>query len=299
MNVETKSIFVAIVGKPNVGKSTLLNRLVGEKVAIVTRKPQTTRSRVNGILTKGPIQYVFIDTPGIHKPKNKLGQRMTRTVKESMADGDAVVMLFDVSEPINESEMELVQSLKEGSIAVIGLINKIDKVSEKSEIENREKELSELGVFKKIIPISGVTGDGCDDLLVELENHAIVGPHYFTEDSYTDLPEKQLVAEIVREKLLINMHEEIPHGTAVEVERFHEREAQKIIDIDVVIYCERKSHKGMIIGKQGQMLKKIATEARLDSEEMLGSKVNLKCWVKVKDDWRDNEFLLNSLGFAK
>ncbi len=292
---ETKSIFVAIVGKPNVGKSSLLNRLVGEKVAIVTPKPQTTRTRITGILTKGPVQYVFLDTPGMHSPKTKLGQRMTHTVQTSVDDGDAVLMLFEPAGEFTDPEVQLARSL--GGRSAIGVVNKADTVPDAAVLAARMREIEEMEAFQQVVSASAETGAGCDALLEMLATWAVPGPHFFADDAYTDLPEKQLVAEIVREKLLLFLYEELPHGTAVEVERFHERQKGNIVDIDVTIYAEKKSHKGMIIGKGGAMLKQVASAARADCEEMLGAKVNLQCWVKVKDDWRDNENLLNHLGF--
>ncbi|MFV0411823.1 MAG: GTPase Era [Oscillospiraceae bacterium] len=297
MSKATRSVFVAIVGKPNVGKSSLLNRLVGEKVAIVTSKPQTTRTRITGILTKGAVQYVFLDTPGMHRPRTKLGGRMTKTVKDTLADGDSVAMLFDPVEPLNSAEKELVEAIQNGSAPAVAVVNKADTVQDSAVWAQTVAELEALQVFKQVGVVSAAEGTGCEELLEILQSYAVEGPHYFTEDAYTDLPEKQLVAEIIREKILIYMSQEIPHGTAVEIERFREREDKPIIDIEATIFCEKKTHKGMIIGKGGQMLKTIASEARQDCEEMLGNRVNLQCWVKVKDDWRDNDFLLNNFGF--
>lgn len=296
---ETKSIFVTIVGKPNVGKSSLLNRLIGEKVAIVTSKPQTTRNRITGILTKDTIQYVFIDTPGIHPPQTKLGQRMTKTVQNSASEGDAVIMLFEPAGTINETELEMIEALKKLKHPCIGVINKADTIRNSADIEARKEEIAAFDVFESVMVISAQTGQGCDELLESLAVYAVVGPHFFSHDDYTDLPEKQLVAEIIREKVLLHMQQEIPHGTAVEITSFKEREDKPIINIDATIYCEKKSHKGMIIGKGGQMLKTIASEARTDIEALLDTRVHLQCWVKVKDDWRDDDFLLNSFGFAK
>lgn len=296
---ETKSIFVTIVGKPNVGKSSLLNRVIGEKVAIVTAKPQTTRNRITGILTKDTIQYVFIDTPGIHPPQTKLGQRMTKTVQNSAAEGDAVIMLFEPAGTINETELEMIESLKKLKHPCIAVINKADTIRNSADIETRKEEIAAFDVFENVMVISAQTGQGCEELLEALALYAVVGPHFFSGDDFTDLPEKQLVAEIIREKVLLHMQQEIPHGTAVEVTSFKEREDKPIIDIDATIYCEKKSHKGMIIGKNGQMLKVIGSEARTDIEALLDTRVHLQCWVKVKDDWRDNDFLLNSFGFAK
>lgn len=299
MSEETKSVFVPVVGRPNVGKSSLVNRLVGEKVAIVTKKPQTTRTRITGVLTKGPVQYVFLDTPGMHRPRTKLGERMTKAVGRTLDDADAVVMLFEPVAPLNDVEQELAQSIRAAGTPAVAAVNKADAIRDADEVRAKCEEVRALGAFAHVLPISAVTGDGCDELLALLAGYAVVGPHYFAEDAYTDQPEKQLVAEIIREKLLLHLQQEIPHGTAVEVQRFHEREDSEIVDIDATIYCEKKSHKGMIIGKGGQMLKTIASEARRDCEEMLGARVNLQCWVKVKTDWRDNDFLLNHFGFEQ
>lgn len=296
MSEKTSSVFVAIIGRPNVGKSSLLNLLVGEKTAIVTPKPQTTRTRITGILTKGPVQYVFIDTPGIHNPRTKLGQKMARATTDSLGEGDVVLMLFEPKEALRPVELEMAQSLKNGA-AALAVINKADTVKMGEEIIQKMEEIKGLGVFQKVLVTSATTGEGCDALLQELNEYAVEGPHFFADDVFTDQPEKQLVAEIIREKLLLFLQEEIPHGTAVEVERFKERDGGKIIDIDATIYCEKKSHKGIVIGKNGQMLKQVATAARQDCEQMLGAKVNLQCWVKVRDRWRDNESLLNRMGF--
>ena len=268
------SVFVALVGRPNVGKSSLTNYLVGEKVAIVTQKPQTTRSRITGVITKGPVQYVLMDTPGIHAARNKLDARMTQTAAASLKDVDVTMMLFEPAGELTDSELTMIKALQKGGPAV-AVINKVDLLDNFAALEAR------------------------DDLFALLKPYGNEGPHYFDDDAFTDMPEKELVAELVREKALLFMREEIPHGIAVVVERFKERPDKDLIDIDVDIYCERKSHKGMIIGKGGQMLKKIASAARMDIEELLGVKVNLQCWVKVREDWRDNEQLLNSLGFAK
>lgn len=295
---ETKSVFAALVGKPNVGKSSLLNRLVGEKVAVVTSKPQTTRNRITGILTKGPLQYVFLDTPGMHIPRTKLGGRMTRTVRDTLSEGDLGVMLFEPFGELNEAEIELIESMKAGAPA-IAVINKTDVAKDEQQVAERKKEIEEFGVFRAVQLVSAATGDGCDELLETIGRFAVEGPHFFDEDAYTDMPEKQLVAEIIREKLLLNLREELPHGTAVEIERFKEREDKPQVDIDATIICEKKSHKGMIIGKGGQMLKKIASEARRDTEELLGVRVHMEFWVKVKEGWRDNDFLLNNFGFKQ
>lgn len=292
------SVFVALVGRPNVGKSSLTNYLVGEKVAIVTKKPQTTRSRITGVITKGPVQYVLMDTPGIHQARNKLDARMTQTAAASLKDVDITMMLFEPAGDFTESELTMIKALQKGGPA-IAVINKVDLLDSFAALEARKKQIEDFGCFDAVVTISAKDGTGCDDLFALLKPYGNEGPHYFDDDAFTDMPEKELVAELVREKALLFMRDEIPHGIAVVVERFKERPDKDLIDIDVDIYCERKSHKGMIIGKGGQMLKKIASAARLDIEELLGVQVNLQCWVKVREDWRDNEQLLNSLGFAK
>ena len=296
---QTKSIFVAIVGRPNVGKSSLLNRMVGEKVAIVTAKPQTTRTRITGILTRGAVQYVFLDTPGIHRPRTRLGERMAKATADSVAEVDAVVKpdgsqwSGGVENPWNASEFYTSDS------SYVAAVNKTDTLKKETDLAVRMQFLEELGVFRGVLPLCVSEDRGCTELLDALLPFAVESPHYFPDDAYTDMPEKALVAEVLREKMLLNLRDEIPHGTAVTVERFKERGDKDIIDIDVNIYCEKKSHKGMIIGKGGQMLKKIASEARVECEEFLGARVNLQCWVKIKDDWRDNDFLLNNFGFQK
>ena len=278
---DTSSVFVAVIGRPNVGKSSLTNLLVGEKVAIVTSKPQTTRTRITGVITRGPLQYVLLDTPGVHKARNKLGKRMDKTASDSIAD----VVLVDM--------------LRSSGGPAIAVINKTDLVKEAADLKARKEELKALGVFDDIYTISVRDNEGCEVLFDALSRYAVEGPHYFDDDAYTDMPEKELVAEVIREKALLFMRDEIPHGSAVVVERFKERPGTDLIDIDVNIYCERESHKGMVIGKGGAMLKKIASAARADCEEFLGCRVNLQCWVKVKSDWRDNEFLLNNFGFKQ
>ena len=292
------SVFVALVGRPNVGKSSLTNYLVGEKVAIVTKKPQTTRSRITGVITKGPVQYVLMDTPGIHAARNKLDARMTQTAAASLKDVDVTMMLFEPAGEFTDAELTMVKALQKGGPA-IAVINKVDLLDNFAALEARKKQLEEFGCFDHIVTISAKDGTGCDELFAMLKPYGNEGPHYFDDDAFTDMPEKELVAELVREKALLFLREEVPHGIAVVVERFKERPDKDLIDIDVDIYCERKSHKGMIIGKGGQMLKKIASAARMDIEELLGVKVNLQCWVKVREDWRDNERPLISRGFAK
>lgn len=295
----TSSIFVALVGRPNVGKSSLTNRLVGEKVAIVTSKPQTTRTRITGIVTRGEIQYVLLDTPGIHRARTKLGQRMGKAATDSIAEVDAALMLFEPYGELNESELQMISDLKAKKVPTIGVINKTDTLKNEQDLEQRKQLLQQFGLFETIVAVSVRADEHCEELFDLLKPYAIEGPHYFPDDAYTDMPEKALVAEVLREKMLLHLRDEIPHGVAVTVERFKERTDKDLIDIDVNIYCERKSHKGMIIGKGGQMLKRIASEARMECEEFLGARVNLQCWVKIKDDWRDNDFLLNNFGFQK
>ena len=292
------SVFVALVGRPNVGKSSLTNYLVGEKVAIVTQKPQTTRSRITGVITKGPVQYVLMDTPGIHAARNKLDARMTQTAAASLKDVDVTMMLFEPAGELTDSELTMIKALQKGGPA-IAVINKVDLLDNFAALEARKKQVEEFGCFDHIVTISAKDGTGCDDLFALLKPYGNEGPHYFDDDAFTDMPEKELVAELVREKALLFMREEIPHGIAVVVERFKERPDKDLIDIDVDIYCERKSHKGIIIGKGGAMLKKIATAAREELEAFLNCKVNLQCWVKVKEDWRNEERMLRNFGFTE
>ena len=294
----TSSVFVALVGRPIVGKSSLTNHLVGEKVAIVTQKPQTTRNRITGIITKGPVQYVLLDTPGIHKPRNRLDSRMTQTAAASLKDVDVTLMLFEPAGAFTDSELNMVEALRKAGPA-IAVINKVDLLTDFATLEARKKQVEAFGVFDSVTAVSAKDGTGCEALFPLLGAYANPGPHYFDDEAFTDMPEKELVAELVREKALLYMRDEIPHGIAVTVESFKERPDQDLIDIQVEICCERKSHKGMIIGKGGQMLKKIASAARLDCEELLGARVNLQCWVKVREDWRDNDRMLDNLGFAK
>ncbi len=296
-NYDTSSVFIALVGRPNVGKSSMTNRLVGEKVAIVTSKPQTTRTRITGVVTRDKVQFVLLDTPGVHKARSKLGTRMDKAATDSMGDVDVTMMLFEPYGAINESEMALVEALQ-GRKNAIAVINKCDLFRKEEDAQVRKEEIEALG-FQRVYIASAGKAEGCEDLFAVLEEFAEVGPHYFDPDSYTDMPEKELVAELIREKALLFMRDEIPHGIAVVVESFKEREGKNKIMIEANIYCERESHKGMIIGKGGEMLKKISNAARLECQEFLGCYVNLKCWVKVTDNWRDNEYLLNNFGFKQ
>ncbi len=293
----TKSEFVAIVGKPNAGKSSLLNSIVGEKVAIVSAKPQTTRTRITGVLTKEETQYVFIDTPGLHKPKTKLGEYMVKQVGDSVADVDIAVLVVDFKgEPV-QAELDLIASFRAQNMPAILVMNKIDTLAQKEDIIPRIDTYRTLYDFAAVVPLSARTGEGVDVLLKELDVYAQEGPHFFPDDAVTDQPERVIAAEIIREKLLRNLSEEVPHGIAVALESMKEREDGSMIDIDAIIYCERETHKGIIIGKGGAMLKKVATEARQDMERFFDIKVNLKTWVKVKDDWRNRDGLVRSFGY--
>lgn len=290
----TKSAMITLCGRPNVGKSTLLNALVGEKIAIVSSKPQTTRNRIIGIVNRGETQFVFMDTPGFIKPRNRLGDYMVNVVRESVADVDCVVMLAEPAAEAGPGEKALIEKLS-GCPCILA-INKIDTIE-------KEKLLSVIAAysaehdFDGIIPISAKNGEGLDILLDELEKYAVESPHYFDDDMITDQPERQICSEIVREKILRNLDREIPHGTAVEITKFSERE-NGITDIDVTIFCEKSSHKGILIGKNGSMLKLIGAQAREDMESFLGTKVFLQTWVKVKENWRDSEMMLKNFGFT-
>ena len=295
--MNTKTAIVTIAGRPNVGKSTLTNHLVGEKIAIVSNKPQTTRNRICGILTRDDTQFVFVDTPGFHKPRTKLGDYMVNTVKESIADVDLTVMVVEPIASVGAQEEALLEQLMARRVPTILAINKIDTV-EKDKLLEVIAVYSQTGAFDAIIPISARTGDGVDALLAECEKYAVESPFLFPDDVTTDQPEKQVMAEIIREKLLWNLEKEIPHGTAVEITTFTERD-NGIIDIDATIYCEKASHKGIIIGKQGAMLKKISSMARADCEKFMGTKVYLTTWVKVKENWRDSDFLVRNFGYKE
>ncbi len=292
-----KNAMITIAGRPNVGKSTLTNALVGEKVAIVSNKPQTTRNRITGIVARGDTQFVFMDTPGFHRARTRLGEYMDKVVRESVADVDAVLLVVEPIASIGRQEEELIAQIKASGIPAVLAVNKIDTV-EKGELLAVISAYAAAYEFDAIIPISAKTGDGLEELLAQLGKYAVEGPHLFPEDMYTDQPEKQLCAELVREKLLWKLDKEVPHGTAVEVTRFSERE-DGVIEIDVTIYCEKSSHKGIIIGKKGEMLRTIGEMARRDMERLLDAKVYLQTWVRVKENWRDSQFLLRNFGFSE
>lgn len=291
----TKSGMIAIVGRPNVGKSTLTNALVGEKIAIVTNKPQTTRNRICGVLNRDGCQYVLMDTPGLHKARTRLGDYMVKVVRQSVADVDAVMLLVEPIPNIGASEAELIARIKEMDMPSVLVINKIDTIK-KDELLEVMQTYAQAHAFTAIVPISARNGEGLDDLLRVLREFLPEGPALFPEDMVTDQPERQVCAEILREKLLLCLDKEIPHGTAVEVTRFSQRD-DDIIDLEATIYCEKDSHKGIIIGKGGAMLKKISTLAREDIERFMGAKVYLQTWVKVKENWRDNVNLIKNFGY--
>lgn len=290
-----KSGMITIAGRPNVGKSTLINRLVGEKIAIVSNKPQTTRNRICGIVNRGDCQFVFVDTPGFHRPRTKLGDYMVNVTRQSVSQVDAVLLMVEPIAHVGAQEAELLGQLKQGGEPVILVINKIDTVEKDTLLAVIAAYTQEME-FAAVVPISARSGDGVEDLLAECSRFAQPGPHLFPDDVTTDQPERQVMAEIVREKLLWCLEREVPHGTAVEVNRFSERE-NGVIDLDVTIYCEKASHKGIIIGKGGGMLKKISTMARVDCEKFMGTKVYLQTWVKVKENWRDSNFLIRNFGY--
>ena len=295
--MSTKSAMITIAGRPNVGKSTLTNYLVGEKIAIVSNKPQTTRNRICGIVTKGDTQFVFVDTPGYHRARTKLGDYMVNVARESIADVDLTILVVEPVANIGPQEEGLLEKIKGSNCPAVLAINKIDTVEKEALLEVIAV-YSQAAEFKAIIPISAKTGDGVDALLAECQKYAVESPFLFDEDLTTDQPERQVMAEIIREKILWNLDREIPHGTAVEITRFSERDSG-IIDIDATIYCEKASHKGIIIGKQGAMLKKISTMARNDCEKFMGTKVYLTTWVKVKENWRDSDFLVRNFGYSE
>jgi len=295
MNI-TKSGMIALVGRPNVGKSTLTNALVGEKIAIVTNKPQTTRNRICAVLNKGETQFVFVDTPGLHRARTKLGEYMVGVVKQSVADVDAVCLLVEPIPHVGGPEAELIQRIKTLGIPAVLVINKIDTVKKEELLAVMQTYAEQLD-WTAVVPISAKNNEGLDGLLEVLDTLVPEGPQLFPEDMVTDQPERQVMAEILREKLLLCLDKEIPHGTAVEITKFSERVETEIVDVHATIYCEKDSHKGIIIGKQGAMLRKISTQARQDMEHFMGTKVYLETWVKVKENWRDNMNLIHNFGY--
>lgn len=297
----TKNVFVTIIGRPNAGKSSLLNALIGEKIAAVSAKPQTTRTKITGVLTKDEIQYVFMDTPGMHKSKNKLSEHMINAVNESVSDAEIITLVVDCAQKPSEVEKVLTNNVKSSKSKVILALNKIDLLENKDELIKRIAEYSDIYDFDEVIPISALNGDGLDILLKIYTDSAVEGPHYFPDDILTDQPEKVVMAEIIREKALNNLNEEIPHGIAVTIESLKERDnrqGEAILDIEAIIFCEKESHKGIVIGKKGSMLRKIGEQARIELEDFFQIKVNLQCWVKVKEGWRNREGLIRNFGLS-
>ena len=297
MNNITRTAMITICGRPNVGKSSLTNALVGEKIAIVSDKPQTTRNRIYGVVNRGDTQYVLLDTPGLHKPRSRLGDYMVKVVRESLEQVEAALLLVEPIAHVGEPEKILLQRIQEEHLPCVLCINKIDTVEKKDDLLAVIAAYSQaFDGFDAIIPISARTGDGLEDLMAQLQTYAAEGPQLFPDGMTTDQPDAQVCAEIVREKMLLCLDKEIPHGTAVEVTRFSERESG-IIDLDVTIYCEKASHKGIIIGKNGEMIKRISSLARRDIEKFMGTKVYMETWVKVKENWRDNVNFIRSQGY--
>lgn len=293
---ESKTAFIAIVGRPNVGKSSILNKLLGQKIAIVSDKPQTTRTRIMGVLTVDETQLVFTDTPGFHRPKTKLGEKMVKAVSDSISGVDLCLFVIEGEGELRETELELIEKFKQQKMPVVLAINKIDTLSDKTVLMKRIMDMTQLYNFEAIVPVSAVKNDGLDALTDELIKMAQPSEHFFPEDTLTDQPERVIVSEIIREKMLRLLDKEIPHGVAVAIEKMRERSDKDLIDIEATIFCERESHKGIIIGKKGATLKRISTYARQDMEKFFGCQINLQCWVKVKDDWRNREGLIHNFG---
>lgn len=292
----TKTAFIAIVGCPNVGKSSILNRLLGQKIAIVSDKPQTTRTKIMGVLTEGDTQLVFTDTPGFHRPRTKLGEKMVQAVSDSVSGVDACLFVVEPEGELRPAELELIEKFKKLKMPVILAINKVDTLPDKEVLMARILEISKTYDFEAVVPVSVLRGINMDELLSEMKKLAEESVFFFPEDTLTDQPERVIAAEIIREKLLRNLDREIPHGVAVSIEKMREREDSDIMDIEAVIYCEKDSHKGIIIGKNGAMLKRISTRAREDMEKFFQCHINLRCWVKVKEGWRNREGLIHNFG---
>lgn len=297
--IKTKSAFIAIVGIPNVGKSSILNKILGQKVAIVSAKPQTTRTRIMGVLTEDDTQLVFTDTPGLHKPRTKLGKVMVKSIVDSVSSVDACLLVIEGNRKMSDSEIDLIEKFKAQKMPAILAINKIDLVKNKQTLIEQIAAYSKVYDFKAVVPLSAKNGNGMDILLDELKSLASESPHFFDSDTLTDQPERVLVAEIIREKMLRLLSDEIPHGVAVAIEKMRERPNGEIVDIEANIFCERDSHKGIIIGKSGSMLKRIGSNAREDLEKFLDCRVNLQLWVKVKDNWRNKDDLIHNFGFEQ
>lgn len=303
---KTYSAFISILGRPNVGKSSLINKLLGQKIAIVSDKPQTTRTRIMGVFTDNENQFVFVDTPGFHKPRNVLGEHMMRSVSEGLCDIDAVILVVEAApkfkfdkDSLPPAEIELIDAIKKRNLKAILVINKIDLLENKEDLFEIISAYNNMYVFDSVIPVSALNGDGTDIVITEAGKFLKESPHYFEEDSFTDQSDKVMVAEMIREKLLRSLDREVPHGIAVDIERFFERDlssGEPILEVEATIYCEKLSHKGIIIGKNGAMLKRIGTSARRDIEKFFGIKADLKLWVKVKEDWRNRQGLIHTFG---
>lgn len=301
MNQSSRSAFVVLVGRPNVGKSSLLNRLVGRKVAIVSDKPQTTRNRVMGVVTRDTLQLVFLDTPGAHRPRTRLGDFMVKSIGEAVSGVDAGVLVVTPDAPVSEADRNLLAQFRRQKLPVVLVINKIDLLTDKLPLLTCMDMWRNEYDFTAILPLSAMSGEGCDELVEELSAFAFESPHFFPDDAVSDQPERVLASELIREQMLLLLQQEIPHGIAVVVEKMEESVTERgadILDIDATIYCERDTHKGIVIGKRGTMLKEIASRAREEMERLFGIKVNLQCWVKVKEDWRNRQGLLNNFGYS-
>lgn len=294
--MNTKTAFIAIVGCPNVGKSSILNKMIGQKIAIVSNKPQTTRTKIVGVLTQNETQLVFTDTPGFHRPHNKLGEKMVKAVSDSISGVDACLFVIEPKGELRPAESELIEKFKKEKMPVILAINKVDTLADKTELMSRIMEMSKLYDFSSIVPVSAQNGSNIRELIDELKGLAFESIHFFPDDTLTDQPERVIAAEIIREKILRRMNKEVPHGIAVSVEKMRERENADLLDIEAIIYCEKESHKGMVIGKKGETLKTISTRAREDMEKFFDCRINLQCWVKVKEDWRNREGLIHNFG---
>ncbi len=294
--MNTKTAFIAIVGCPNVGKSSILNKMIGQKIAIVSNKPQTTRTKIVGVLTEGETQLVFTDTPGFHRPHNKLGEKMVKAVSDSISGVDACLFVIEPKGELRQAETELIEKFKKEKMPVILAINKVDTLADKTELMSRIMEMSKLYDFTSIVPVSAQNGANIKELVDELKGLAFESIHFFPEDTLTDQPERVIAAEIIREKILRRMNKEVPHGIAVSVEKMRERDNSDLLDVEAIIYCEKESHKGMVIGKKGETLKTISTRAREDMEKFFDCRINLQCWVKVKEDWRNREGLIHNFG---